>query len=193
MPVRPILRHAIVDADGQSVRRLRIFCARLGHSMELDTCKSCPAFLTTVEDERIECRADGPGPIDDAPPAVNVDGPAGAAPLPKLLCVRDDVPSMEVARLLSDGDVPFVLVVDAEGRAIGTVWATADLVPVEALARDLMTMPVIASETTSVRDALLQMAGAHLRAISIVTSDGAPVGLLRDVDALQMWTSLRRR
>lgn len=191
MPVRPILGHAIVDSEGRSVRHLRVFCGRLGYSLSLDECRECPAYLHTTEDEHIECRADGPGPTDDAP--VPSHDRAGSAELPRLLCVRDDVPGHELARLLADGSTPFVLVIDENGHAIGTVWATATVDALEVLARDLMTTPVIASETTTVRSALLQMASSHLRAISLVTQDGTPVGLLRDVDALAMWTALRRR
>jgi CBS domain-containing protein len=193
MPVRPILGHAIVDSNGRSVRRLRVFCARLGHSLDYEACKTCPAYRATVDGNRIECRADGPGPDEEPSCSHRIDA-AGAAPMPKLVCVREDVPATELSRLLADG-TPFVLVVGEDGRAIGTVWGNGDaeLAEIGALARDLMTSPTIAPETTSIRAALLQMASAHLRAVSIVTSDGSPVGLLRDVDALGMWTALRRR
>jgi hypothetical protein len=55
-----------------------------------------------------------------------------------------------------------------------------------------MTSPGAAGETSTVRTVLLQMAASHRRWLPIVSHDGTPVGVVRDVDALHAWT-LRSR
>ncbi|MFO0678036.1 MAG: CBS domain-containing protein [Polyangiaceae bacterium] len=48
-------------------------------------------------------------------------------------------------------------------------------------------------ESAGVREAVLRMARAHLREIPVVTTEGEPVGILRDVDALLALARTPRR
>lgn len=193
---RPVLSHTVVYGDGRSVRRLRVFCGRLGQSMDLDACARCAAFLEVNEEGSPEviCRTDGPGPMGGDERVEGAAYRVGALAVQAPLCVRDDVTTRDARALFRSHRPPFLLVVDAFDHVVGVVFpASLARVDVEALTvRDVMTTAGAAEETLSVDDALFAMAHTHRRALVIVDGEGTPVGSLRDVDALRMWTSRRR-
>jgi hypothetical protein len=59
-------------------------------------------------------------------------------------------------------------------------WSLSALEPVSSIASALVAVP----ETFPLREAVVRMATAHQRQVLVVDECGAPVGLLRDVDAL---------
>jgi CBS domain-containing protein len=195
---RPVLEHSVVHPDGTHERRRRVFCGRLGRSMPLTECTRCPAFLEEIGEEgadaRIECSAEGPGPEDEVH-APRSDDPAAELVSQTLLCVNEHVLARAVVRLLEERGMPFILVVDEEGLVIGAIHAVnlQRLVAPTDRARDVMTSPGTAGEATSVRAALLEMAASHRRHIPIVSHDGVPVGVVRDVDALHAWSIKKPR
>jgi hypothetical protein len=191
VPRRPILVHSIVSANGSQTRHPRVFCSRLAQSLSLEDCRACPAFLVekpSQEGEVIECRPDGPGP-GGAPPASFGRSHAGAiAACSELVCVHGSVNALAVMELLHEERIPFVLVLDDDGRVVGAVWPSALIEDEDATARDVMTNHGATEESSSVRAALLQMASSHRRYLPVVAGDGSPVGVVRDVDALRAWT-----
>jgi hypothetical protein len=185
-----VLAHSIVDASGRERRRLRVFCGRAGHSIDLDACRRCSAFVEVVE-------GDGQSGWVHCFPERTRLGPsethAGSLVYGSPVCVHEDVRFSALRKLVVERELPFVLVVDASDHVAGTVWPRQldGPSPRGACARDVMTKACTAAEACSIRDALLHMAMAHLRWLPIVAPDGTPVGMLRDVDALQVWARER--
>lgn len=207
----PVLATRVLRADGTETTGFRVFCSERCETIDLDTCRACEVCDGVVPsgagaDVLCRPRVD----VDDARPGEMMTGP--------LLCVEGDVPASRVTPLFVEHEVDCVLVVDGEGHLCGTIRGV-DLVratspgftsePDTALsratarvaverfrsleARDLMSTPVRIDDSEDLDRAVRKLARAHARELVVLTRDGTPVGVVRDVDLLHAVRRKRQR
>jgi len=202
----PILVAHINGADGSDRRQLRVYCAARAGTVSLDICRECAGCRSIHCDEQssdawIEC---SPPPDQEAlPPDLSV----GDALKEGVVAVEDDVLIRDVVALFAARRLRLIVVVDANGRAVGVLHESHLLPQIQALshaksvpvsahlgwaevanskASELMSAAVSVSETISLRQALTEMAAARQQRMVAVDQEGIPVGVLVDAHAMHM-------
>jgi len=203
-----VLGRTVVGADGKARRSLHVFCTAQRASQPLERCRTCVDCLgmdAGDEPRWIDCGDRAPHPpvsVDLADPASGAAPdastaltPVGAVALPRVVCVRADVPVTLVLRLVGPEGLAGLPVVDDEGRLLGALRPAAELAQ---RGRHELTTALsfmrradeAVCEDEPLWAAVRSMARGHLRVVPIVTRDGVVSGLLRDVDALR-WLARR--
>jgi CBS domain-containing protein len=92
----------------------------------------------------------------------------------------------DVFQVLHNDDRRAVAVVDGDRRLVGMVHEMA-LVgrPARGDASHAMSTAIAIHEATPIRVALYLLASCHLREATVVSPDGQPIGVFRDVDGLR--------
>jgi CBS domain-containing protein len=192
----PRLRLRVVADDGTSAPFDRVYCRLRGASTPVASCRTCTRCegITDGATPTVECTVPATTPLaqgDDAPVAAALTGAVRAISVSTR--VKD-----ALAILREDGR-HVVPVVDTEWRLVGVVHELT-------FARDpsggrasadhdvafVMSSALALDESTTVGDALRKLAAAQLRDATVVSGDGRPLGIFRDVDGLQ-WLARARR
>lgn len=192
----PILRLEVLAADGTRADELRVFCRSKRSSVRVEDCSSC-----------VHC--DG---INDALLSVDctIELPASAA-LPDHTGDRTEVGTTlstgtvvlaasatvgVAAALLRAEDRRAVAIVDAQNVLIGLVHEMSFVGLRPAALRGPVSGPMSTAialhEATPVRAALRLLAAHHLREATVVSDEGTPIGVFRDVDGLRWIVAARQ-
>jgi CBS domain-containing protein len=200
-PQRPIVACRVEHGGGGGIFHLRVYCPRAAASVPLGKCEACATHIELPaggEGGFVRCGPEGEAACRD----LAVAPPIGALVTAPVRAVDESAPIAAAVELMVDAGAAPVLVVDASGQCVGALSRTRLLHrdphavlsgerPTGA-ARDAMTEAQVAVETTSVRDVLRTMAAHRLRYLAIVAEDGAPLGVVSDVEALRLFSSMRR-
>ena len=186
----PIVTTDVIRADGSHQVGLRVYCEKRAQSVPLDDCRACGAC------EEISGDADGDETwvICDI---VQGDDSIGSIVHGSIVCVQLEVSVADVKAVLIQRELPFVLVVDDEGRLVGIVsegdLLRADRSDASLRARDVMSSANAFSEDEAVRDALLAMASHRVRRAPVVTREGLLVGIVQDIEAMAKHNAMRKK
>lgn len=186
----PILRLDVLAPDGTPTPEHRVFCRLKRQSVRVDACRGC-----------VHCDAvtDGRAPSVDCSipirPLDHADDPAGErVDVGTLLCRGTVVLSESAALgralgLLHEEDRRSLPVVDENSVLVGLVHEAAFVGrrgPVRTvLVSAVMSTAIAVHERTPVRVALKLLAANHLREITVVSKEGVPLGVFRDVEGLR--------
>ena len=186
----PVLRLDVLAPDGTRAAQHRVFCQLQRRSVEVDACCAC-----------VHCDA----VTDGAAPSVDCSIPVR----PNEAADDPDGESMEVGTLLCRGMVVLtesasvgqalgvlrveerrsLAVVDAGGVLVGVVHEAGFMGRMDRSRMDVvsavMSSAVAVHERTPVRVALKLLAANHLREATVVSDDGIPIGVFKDVDGLR--------
>jgi CBS domain-containing protein len=183
----PILRLDVLAPDGTTASEHRVFCRQQHQSVRVEECCEC-----------VHCDAviDGPSPsvecsIPDRPLAPG-DDPTGERVEVGTLLRHGTVALSEAAGvgrargLLCSGDRRSVPIVDASCVLVGLVHDVGAPASdrVDAVSA-VMSSALAVLERTPVRVALKLLAASHLREATVVSRQGIPIGVFRDVDGLR--------
>ena len=186
----PILRLDVLAADGTTTSDHRVFCRYQRESVGVEECCAC-----------VHCDSitDGPTPFVECEiplrPLDHTEDPAGESVEVAALLRRGSIVLSESAALsralgmLREEGRRSVAIVDEKGVLVGVVHESSFLrgagpggiAPVGAT----MSAAIALHERTPVRVALRLLAASHLREATIVSKDGVPIGVFRDVDGLR--------
>lgn len=191
-----ILRLEVIGPDGTRTTDHRVFCQLQHRSIRVDTCCSCVHCdaVTSGDVPSVDCSI----PVS---PRVPADDPSG-----ELIEVGTVLagPTIVVSRGATIGHALGVLhaedrravgIVDDDGILVGLVHE-AKFMGHRRGSRDgvvsaAMSTAIAIHESTPVRTALKLLAANHLREATVVTDEGIPLGIFRDVDGLQFIVSAR--
>lgn len=197
----PVLTRTTVEADGSVSLVHRVFCPGQTATLSLEHCRAC-VRCESIDGEGADAWLSCEPPDSDA----NAESVAGELVRRELTAVASDVPARFVVALVVGSETQAeVAVVDDTGRLVGAVTEAAvaraagiELVMVRRVAledvrarlRDrttgsIMQPAVIVRESETAHDAALQLAARHGRWAHVVNSEGRPIGVLRDVDAMR--------
>ena len=193
----PILRLDVLEADGTRSSDHRVFCRLQRSSVRVDECCEC-----------VHCDAvtDGSTPSVDCSipvrPLAPEDDPKGESiEVGTLLCrgtvvLAESASAGRALRMLREEDRRSVAIVDASNVLVGVVHEAGfmgRMGPVRAgSVTASMSTAVAVHERTPVRVALKLLAASHLREATVVTDDGVPIGVFRDVDGLRWLAGARQ-
>jgi predicted transcriptional regulator len=192
----PILRLEVLGSDGKSTSEHRVFCQLERESVQVETCCACVHCdaITEGPAPSVECSL----PVRPLEPA---DDPTGESmEVGTMLCRGTVVLAASTTlrcavRLLNEENRRSVAVVDENGVLVGLVYATRFLNALDpartAVVSATMSTPIAVDESTPVRVALRLLAANHLREATVISRDGVPIGVFRDVDGLR-WIARAR-
>jgi predicted transcriptional regulator len=134
------------------------------------------------------------------PPAVAANLPVGLALVRPFVCVRVELPWIDVASASVLAEEPHgAPVVDCSGRLVGLLPAAAierafRNAPADsfASAADCTVSAASIEETESLGSAFTMMGMRRLRELTVIDDGGIVVGVLRDVDALRFVAHVAR-
>jgi len=186
----PILHLDVLRADGTRMSDHRVFCRFKRRSVQVDACCSC------VHCDEV---TDGPAPAVHCSlpvrPLDHADDPAGErVEVGAVLCVGTVVLQASATLgtaldVLRAEDRRSVAVVDVRGALVGLVHEGGFVgrrgLPRVGLVSAAMSSPLAVHERTPVRLALKLLAANHLREVVVVSEEGVPLGVFRDVDGLR--------
>jgi CBS domain-containing protein len=196
----PILRLEVVGEGGAAQGSHRVFCRLRRQSVPLEVCTACfhSDAIKPGPTPTVECT------VTLAPDQVTPDPRGDRTEVGALLSggtvVVDQSASLrEALRLMQASGRRSIAVVDDEQVLVGLVHETtlldraarpgsalaSRLPPADGDATSMMSSALVVHEATPVRAALRLLASAHLREATVVTPDGRPIGVFRDVDGLQ--------
>ncbi len=186
----PILRLEVVAADGTRGAEHRVFCRNRRESVRVEHCCECVLCdeITSGPSPSVNCS------LPDRPPN-HADDPAGESIDVGALLRNGSVAlhqSSTVGRalgLLREEDRRSVGVVDNDNVLVGLVHEAGFVgrlgPPRTGIVGASMSSAIAVNERTPVRVALKLLAANHLREATVVTRDGIPLGVFRDVDGLR--------
>lgn len=192
----PILRLDVLDADGVARHEHRVFCRLQRSSVPVDECCSC-----------LHCDeiTDGPVPTVDCTMPIARDDPAKdptgeSTEIGTLLCcgtvvVAATSPMTQAFSVLHAEGRRSIPIVDGHHVLVGMLHETGflgrRLLGKDAAISSAMSSAIALHERTPVRTALKFLAANHLREATVVSDDGRPIGIFRDIDGLH-WISVAR-
>lgn len=119
-----------VGGEGETGRKLSVFCDRRGQSMEVTDCVSCVSCSGFRIDETgresflrcdgVAARPPGGGPE----PSVSEKPPIAAVMTPAVVCVRPDLDIESLVALMIEHNISAVPVVNHAGQPVGMVSKT---------------------------------------------------------------------
>jgi len=199
----PIRTRLTVLGDGSTTTSSSVFCERRRCSVRPGSCVRCGAQVANDGDGRasVACpwAATPPVPAESDPWSVTALRPAGLALTRRVVCIVADAPlsAASTALVAAPGSMG-VPVVDRHHRLVGVLArgaATLALLGPSRISvvRDHVTPagPSI-SEADTLGEAFRVMTSRHLRELPVVDSHREIVGVLRDIDALQVVAAARR-
>jgi len=193
----PILRLEVLAPDGTRDVESRVFCRLQHKSVVVDECCSCVHCDAIVGGAKpsVDCTI----PVVPLPAA---DDPTGERTEVGMLLCTGTVVVAESATLhaalavLRAEDRRAVAIVDDRHVLVGLVHETAFLRRRPGQAHGAiggaMSTAIAVHERTPVRVALRMLAAHHLREATVISDEGTPIGLFRDVDGLR-WISAAAR
>jgi CBS domain-containing protein len=193
----PILRLEVLEADGTRTSDHRVFCRLQRSSIRVDECCECVHCDAVTEGDQpsVDCSI----PVRPLDPA---DDPQGESiEVGTLLCtgtvvLAETASAGRALRLLREEDRRSVAIVNADSVLVGVVHEAGFMgrmgpVRVGSVGAAMSTA-VAVHERTPVRVALKLLAASPLREATVVSDDGVPIGVFRDVDGLR-WLSGARQ
>lgn len=196
-PVRkvshPILRLEVLRADGTQQSMYRVFCKSQRRAVPIGECAAC-----------LRCESIEAGPLpsvnclieaslaEPGPDPLGLHTPVGSVLRISAYAVTPDTSVRATLMLLRAEDRRGVPVVDDAGNVIGVVDEMRCREALGHTAGAVMSSRLALPALTPVRRAVELMAAAHLREVTVVDDDGAPLGVLRDVDGLRWLTDARK-
>ena len=195
----PILRLEILAADGTSAEECRVFCRLQRKSVRVEDCCSC-VHCDAITDgtsgaPSVNCT------IPVSPHTAAHDPTGDSTEVATVLCTGTVVVSasanLSVAfALLRAEDRRAVAIVDKNHVLVGLVHETA-FIGLRTGAHHgpiggAMSTAMALHEGTPVRAALRLLAASHLREATVVSGEGTPIGVFKDVDGLR-WIAREQR
>lgn len=191
----PILRLEVLGPDGTVTTDHVVFCQSQHRSVRVEECTRCVHCDSISEDPSptVECTI----PMTPLPRA---EDPRGERiEVGNVLCrgtvvVSDTVRLAEAIAVLRYGDRRSVAIVDDRHVMVGLVHdgdPSRRLGRMAELVGAVMTTSIAIDEATPVRVALKVLAANHLREATVISQNGVPIGVFRDVDGLD-WISSSR-
>ena len=189
----PILRLVVLASDGTRATECSVFCRLKHQSVRLEECCSCVHCDAITDGSRgavpsVECT------IPETPLLPSDDPRGDFTEVGTLLCTGTIVVA-EAATLRAALDVlraedrREVAIVDDRHVLIGLVHETAFIARrasgFQAVVGSTMSTAIAVHERTPVRAALRLLAASHLREATVVSAEGRPIGVFRDVDGLR--------
>ncbi len=199
----PIRTRLTVLRDGSTATCSSVFCERRRCSVRPGSCVRCGARVANDVDGRasVECpwAAPPPSPAEADPWSVTASRPAGLALTRRVVCIMADAPlsSASTALVAAPGSMG-VPVVDRHHRLVGMLArgaATLALLGpsrVSVVGDHLAPAAPSISEADSLGEVFRVMNSRHLRELLVVDVHREIVGVLRDIDALQVVAAARR-
>ncbi len=193
----PILRLQVITEDGTRHDDHRVFCRLQHRSVRVDDCVQCHHF---------DAVTDGAGATVDCSipeiPSMPSDDPTGEwTEIGVILCTGTVVVAQSAAvdsalRVLRTEERRSVPIVDENHVLVGMIHETGfmgrrSLRGLDGAISAAMSTAIAVHERTPVRVALRLLAANHLREATVVSADGIPIGVFRDVDGLH-WIGLAR-
>lgn len=186
----PILRLDVLAPDGTHTSEHRVFCRLQRQSIEVETCCECVHCDTVTDGQApsVDCTI----PVRPLAPAEDPDG--NSVEVGALLCRGTVVVSeaTSVARalaLLRAESRRSLAVVDENSVLVGLVYESGFMGRMGpsrmGVVSAAMSSAIAVHERTPVRVALKLLAASHLREATVVSTDGVPLGVFRDVDGLR--------
>lgn len=193
----PILRLEVLAEDGMRSSDHRVFCRLQRSSVRVDECCEC-----------VHCDAvtDGVTPSVDCSipvrPLEPGDDPRGESiEVGVLLCqgtvvLAESAATGRALRLLREQDRRSIAIVDSTNVLVGLVHEAGFMgrmgpVRMGSVSASMSTA-VAVHERTPVRVALKLLAASHLREATVVSDEGVPIGVFRDVDGLRWLAGARQ-
>jgi CBS-domain-containing membrane protein len=208
---RPVLVRRILRRDGTENVGFSVYCTEDGHALDLDACRACAVC------DGVFAADDGAAEVRCRPRSTPPEAPGGLM-RGAITCVEEDVTSAQITPLFLERGVETVLVVDADGHLMGTIRsgdlaraASAPHIPgldpelalvalretsarfAELRADALMSTAVRIDDGDDLERAVRKLARAHARELVIISRDGEPVGVVRDVDIVRAVARLRQK
>lgn len=199
----PILRLHVLSRDGTRSATERVFCRYRRASVAVEECarcRSCDAIRRGTAPS-VDCT------ISVAPDRLSPDPSGERTEVGTLLSrgatVIDASASVRDAfRLLHEDDRRSVAVVDDDLQLVGIIHemamvrlprdrSVASTPSEDADVTAAMSSAMAIHEVTPVRTALRLLASSHLREATVVSNEGKPLGVFRDVDGLR-WIARAR-
>jgi hypothetical protein len=193
----PILRLEVLEADGTRTHDHRVYCRLQRSSIRVDACCECVHCDAITDGERpsVDCSI----PVRPLAPG---DDPKGESiEVGTLLCrgtvvLAESTSTGRALKMLREEDRRSVAIVDAGNVLIGVVHEAGFMgrmgpVRVGTVTASMSTA-VAVHERTPVRVALKLLAASHLREATVVSDDGVPIGVFRDVDGLRWLAGARQ-
>ena len=125
--------------------------------------------------------------------------PAGVALARRVICVMEDTPLAAARVALDEAPGSFgVPVVDARHRLVGFLPRAAATLALLGRSRTAVVAEYVKvasatlAESESLREAFRVMGSRHSRELLVVNDEGEMVGVIRDIDALQLVAAARR-
>lgn len=207
----PVLVRRVLRRDGSESVGFHVYCTERSHALDLDACRECAVC------DGIVAADDGTAEVRCRPRTSPPEAP-GDLMREAITCVEEDVPSSQITPLFLERGIETVLVVDARGRLMGTIRsgdlaraASAPHIPgldpelalvalrettarfAELRAGALMSTAVRIDDADDLERAVRKLARAHARELVIISRDGEPVGVVRDVDIVRAVARLRQK
>ena len=193
----PILHLEVLAADGTRQTDDRVFCQLERRSVRVEKCSDC-----------VHCDAirGGAKPSVDCSipvmPLEAFDDPDGERMEVGALLWRGTIAVAESAAvgaalgILRGEDMRAVSIVDDSGVLVGLVHEASFLGKQLRMRGDVisatMSTVIAAHERTPVRTALRLLAAHHLRAATVISDEGAPIGVFEDLQGLR-WIAAAHR
>ncbi|MBS2018810.1 MAG: CBS domain-containing protein [Deltaproteobacteria bacterium] len=192
----PVLRLDVLDENGVARHEHRVFCRLQRSSVLVEECCSC------LHCDEIK---DGPNPTVNCtmpiPPDDPAKDPAGdTTEIGTLLCcgtvvIAASSPLTQAFTVLHTEGRRSVPIVDSHHVLVGILHDTGflgrRLLGKDSVITAAMSSAVALHERTPVRTALKFLAANHLREATVVSDEGKPIGVFRDIDGLH-WLTLAR-
>jgi CBS domain-containing protein len=189
----PILRLEVLASDGTRSSSHRVFCRLRAESVPVGVCCACIRCdaIGTEPAPSVECSL----PVPDVEAPRDLDGEqteVGKVLAVGTLVLTEHCALREALGVLQADDRRMVGIVDASRVLIGVVREMAAIHDRCGTIGTAMTAPVTVRENTPIRDALRLLAATHSREATVVTSEGVPLGVFRDIDGM-CWIARSRR
>ncbi len=192
----PILRLEVLAPNGETRSEYRVFCRLQRESVRVDACCSCVHCDAITEGQTATVDCTMPMAADDpAKDPIGETTEIGTLLCQGTLVVADSTPVAKAFAALHAGDRRCIPIVDHKSALVGILhetgvvaWRAAGR---HATASAVMSTAVALHERTPVRAALKILATNHLREATVVSDDGIPIGVFRDIDGLH-WIRVAR-
>jgi CBS domain-containing protein len=186
----PILRLEVLASDGTRDTECRVFCQLQRRSVLVDECCSC-VHCDAITDSAVPS-VDCTIPVLPRLPADDPTGDCtevGTLLRAGTVVVAESATLRDALGVLHSEDRRAVAIVDDHHVLVGLVHETSFMgrrtgAPGGAL-RGAMSTALAVHERTPVRAALRMLAASHLREATVVSDEGTPIGIFRDVDGLR--------
>lgn len=194
----PLLRLDVLASDGSCRAEHRVFCRLKSQSVRAEACCECVHC-----DEVIAGRTPSVDCSVPVRPLERADDPEGdRVEVGTLLRVgtgalRESATLSQALSMLHADDRRSVAVVDESSALVGIVHE-AGFVGLRGPFHTMqvgasMSTPIAVHERTPVRVALRFLAATHLREVMVVSKDGIPLGVFKDVEGLRWIAGTRDR